>query len=39
MALTFRESAGGDDCWIHDTLGDYKQMIADGLKSSECCSQ
>lgn len=39
MALTFRESAGGDDCWTHDALGDYKQMIADGLKSSECCSQ
>jgi AhpD family alkylhydroperoxidase len=39
MALTFRESAGGDDCWTHDALGDYKQMIADELKSSECCSR
>jgi len=39
MALTFRESAGGDDCWTHDALGDYKQMIADGLKSSKCCAR
>lgn len=39
MALTFRESAGGDDCWTHDALGDYQQMIADGLKSSQCCSE
>jgi len=39
MALTCRESAGGDDCWTHDALGDYKQMIADGLKSSQCCSK
>ncbi len=39
MALTFRESAGGDDCWTHDALGDYKKMIEDGLKSSDCCSK
>ena len=37
MALTFREAAGGDDCWSHDALGDYKTLIAEGLKSSECC--
>ena len=37
MALTFREAAGGDDCWTHDALGDYKTLIAEGLKSSDCC--
>jgi len=37
MALTFRESAGGDDCWTHDALGDYKQMMSNGLKSFNCC--
>lgn len=37
MALTCRESAGGDDCWTHDALGDYKQLIKEGMKSSECC--
>ena len=39
MALTFRESAGGDDCWTHDALGDYKQMMADGLSSRKCCEK
>ena len=34
MALTFRESAGGDDCWIHDALGDYKEFIKSNVK---CC--
>jgi len=34
MALTFRESAGGDDCWIHDALGDYKELMKSNLK---CC--
>ena len=37
MALKFRESAGGDDCWTHDALGDYKQMMAEGMKSTDCC--
>ena len=23
MALTFRESGGSDDCWVHDVLADY----------------
>ena len=39
MALTFRESAGGDDCWTHDALGDYKNIIAEGIKSDDCCKQ
>ncbi len=37
MALTFRESAGGDDCWTHDALGDYKKMMAEGIASRDCC--
>ena len=36
LALTMREAAGGDDCWTHDALGDWKTLIAEGLKSSEC---
>jgi alkylhydroperoxidase/carboxymuconolactone decarboxylase family protein YurZ len=39
MALTFREAAGGDDCWTHDALGDWKTLIAEGMKSSECCAK
>ncbi|MCX6801977.1 MAG: carboxymuconolactone decarboxylase family protein [Candidatus Diapherotrites archaeon] len=34
MALTFRESAGGDDCWTHDALGDFKQIMKENIK---CC--
>jgi len=34
MALTFRESAGGDDCWTHDALGDVKQLLAENI---QCC--
>ncbi len=37
MALTFRESAGGDDCWTHDALGDYKQLMVEGMTSRDCC--
>jgi AhpD family alkylhydroperoxidase len=39
LALTMREAAGGDDCWTHEALGDYKALIAEGLKSSECCAR
>jgi AhpD family alkylhydroperoxidase len=34
MALTFRESAGTDDCWVHDILGDYKELMKE---SFQCC--
>jgi AhpD family alkylhydroperoxidase len=34
MALTFRESAGGDDCWTHDALDDVQRLIAENIK---CC--
>lgn len=32
MALVFRESAGGDDCWTHNTLGDYKELIKKNIQ-------
>ena len=34
MALTFRESAGTDDCWTHDALGDFKKILKENIK---CC--
>lgn len=34
MALVFRESAGNDDCWVHDVLSDYKDLIKSNIK---CC--
>jgi len=34
MALVFRESAGGDDCWTHDALGDVQKLLADNI---QCC--
>lgn len=39
LALTMREAAGGDDCWTHDAIGDWQTLIAEGLKSSECCKR
>lgn len=34
MALTFRESAGGDDCWSHDALGDVHKLLTENI---QCC--
>jgi AhpD family alkylhydroperoxidase len=34
MALTFRESAGGDDCWTHDALGDAQKLLTENM---QCC--
>ena len=28
FALTMRESAGADDCWTHDVLGDWQEIVA-----------
>ena len=36
MALVFRESAGNDDCWVHDVLGDYKELMKNNMK---CCEK
>ena len=27
LALTMREAAGADDCWTHDVLGDWKEIL------------
>ena len=28
LALVMREAAGADDCWTHDVLGEWKQIVA-----------
>ena len=37
LALTMREAAGADDCWTHDVIGDWKEIIAGNVKC--CCEQ
>lgn len=32
LALTMREAAGADDCWTHDALVDWKEIIAGNIK-------
>ena len=32
LALVMREAAGADDCWTHDVLGDWKQVIAGNIQ-------
>ncbi len=27
LALVMREAAGADDCWTHDVLGDWKEIM------------
>lgn len=34
MALVFRESAGNDDCWVHDVLSDYTDLMKSNV---HCC--
>lgn len=34
MALVFRESTGNDDCWVHDVLSDYKELMKSNV---QCC--
>lgn len=31
LALVMREAAGADDCWTHDVLGDWKEIIAGNI--------
>ena len=28
LALVMREAAGADDCWAHDVIGDWKEILA-----------
>lgn len=32
LALTMREAAGADDCWTHDVIGDWKEIITENIK-------
>ncbi len=34
FALVMREAAGADDCWTHDVIGDWKEI----LKGNVSCS-
>ena len=34
LALTMREAAGADDCWTHDVIGDWKEILAGNMKCS-----
>ncbi|MEJ2661827.1 MAG: carboxymuconolactone decarboxylase family protein [Desulfobacteraceae bacterium] len=31
LALVMREAAGADDCWTHDVLGDWKEILAGNI--------
>ena len=35
LALVEREAAGADDCWTHDVIGDWKEILAGNIKC-EC---
>lgn len=32
FALVMREAAGADDCWTHDVLGDWQEIVAGNIK-------
>lgn len=34
LALTMREAAGADDCWTHDVIGEWKEIIAGNVSCS-----
>ena len=31
LALVIREAAGADDCWTHDVIGEWKEIIAGNI--------
>jgi AhpD family alkylhydroperoxidase len=31
LALVMREAAGADDCWTHDVIGDWKEIITGNI--------
>ena len=35
LALVMREAAGADDCWTHDVIGEWKEILA-GNVSCDC---
>ena len=34
FALTMREAAGADDCWTHDVIGDWKEILEGNVNCS-----
>lgn len=32
LALVMREAAGADDCWTHDVIGEWKEIIAGNIR-------
>lgn len=32
LALVMREAAGADDCWTHDVLGEWQEIVAGNIK-------
>jgi len=32
FALVMREAAGADDCWTHDVIGDWKEIVAGNIQ-------
>lgn len=34
LALVMREAAGADDCWTHDVIGDWKEILKNNVKCS-----
>ncbi|MDD4583577.1 MAG: carboxymuconolactone decarboxylase family protein [Eubacteriales bacterium] len=32
FALVMREAAGADDCWTHDVIGDWREILAGNVK-------
>lgn len=36
FALVMREAAGADDCWTHDVIGDWKEILKGNI--SCCCA-
>ncbi|MGI5876180.1 MAG: carboxymuconolactone decarboxylase family protein [Dethiobacteria bacterium] len=35
LALVMREAAGADDCWTHDVLGEWQEIVAGNI-SCDC---
>ncbi len=34
FALVMREAAGADDCWTHDVIGDWKEILKGNISCS-----
>ena len=32
LTLTMREAAGADDCWAHDVIGDWKEILKGNIE-------